>query len=86
MDPMSAREPAAPIKPGDRIRSTDYGRGTVVGIGVGSREVHVQWDEPWLKGVALRVLIHDLTFIETQTEPIHEDTAGKNSLPNIGTS
>jgi hypothetical protein len=55
--------PDRDIKPGLRIRSGDYGRGTVVAI-VGSG-VQVHWDDA-LVGTDQHYLVHDELYVRRQ--------------------
>lgn len=54
-------QPEAPLEPSMRVRSPDYGDGTVVAIL--ATGVQIMWDEPWLEGVTgPQLLVHEFGF------------------------
>lgn len=53
-------ENPAPIEPGLRVNSRDYGTGTVVAIV--ATGIQVFWDEPLL-GTSQHLLVHDKAFV-----------------------
>lgn len=60
--PMGERQDKQePIHPGQRVLSTDYGKGTV--SGVAPPWVFIEWDKPFLPG-ANRLVAHETGFAE----------------------
>lgn len=68
------------VRPGLRVSSADYGRGTIQAVG--QSEMHIMWDKPFLPDSVVRLYGHDLSFAEQLTE-VHEDEDGKTKLPDL---
>ncbi|ONI76648.1 hypothetical protein BWI15_04955 [Kribbella sp. ALI-6-A] len=66
----------AEIVEGQRVSSSDYGRGTVAAVF--GTEVQVLWDAPLLEGTTTRLFTHDRAFVERLTQ-LRSDDDGRES-------